>query len=113
MSIDFNPHTSVVARLTAFMYAATVQASPTHCDGRRFENWQGHLGFVRFCSRVAMEIVEYLQAHDDPDQPYPGVMEYEVLETLGKRLIELDHTVEVSQALQWFVEDFNRFMAQT
>jgi hypothetical protein len=112
MSIDFNPHTKQVAGFTAFMYAAAAQTPPTHWDDCLFEKWEGHLGFVGFCSSVAIEIVEYLQALDDLDQSYPGVMEYDVLTSLGRRLIHLDHTVDVSQALQWFIEDFNRYMAQ-
>jgi hypothetical protein len=88
-----------IAQITAFMYAGAIQSQHNGLD---FEHWEGHTGFTFYCAEYAVAIDEWLDTRTEDD--HPGVMLYELIEPMGRWLIQLDAPIETDAALKYFKE---------
>ena len=104
-----------IASATAFLYAGAIErdyalrrANKGTPDENRFENWEGHTGFVFYAERIATAIIEWLDAQQTAhDDTYPGVIEYELIEPLGAQLIEYhDCNIDPALALHLFQDEY-------
>lgn len=96
-----------IAEITAFMYAGAIQSRHNGLD---FEHWEGHTGFVTYCTMYAAAIDEWLDTRED--ESHPGVMLYELIEPMGEWLIQLNVPIEADDALDYFKEKFLEWIDQ-
>lgn len=94
-----------IAQITAFLYAGALQ-HPTkgfkHGKGADFEQWEGHTGFVFYCTEYATAISNWLDTPERENDDHPGVMLYELIEPMGEWLIGLDGSMETNEVLEYF-----------
>lgn len=103
------------ASITAFLYAGAVQSPQNRiADDNPFENWEGHLGFVYYAEGYANAIVEWLDKRfeTNPDDIYPGVLEYEVIEPMGEWLLRNEDVLPVDAVLAEFVKEYEQFIGR-
>ena len=100
------------ASITAFLYAGAIQ-SPRNSAAvdSPFENWEGHLGFVYYAQDYAKAIEQWLHERYEthPDDMYPGVLEYEVIEPMGEWLLSSDDVLPVQRVLDEFIKEYEQF----
>lgn len=97
-----------IASTTAFLYAGAIERDRNLTSKgnfiERFENWEGHTGFVFYAERIATAIVKWLAEQNDF---YPGVIEYELIEPLGAQLVEYhDCNIDLALALHLFQDEY-------
>lgn len=100
---DTTPH-----QITAFLYAGALQRPEQSKD---YEHWEGHTGFVQHCADYAEAINAYLntRAHNDE---WPGVIYYELIESMGEWLIGLPEPLSVADALAFFTTEYENWITQ-
>ena len=89
------------AQNLAFLYAGALTKDRKK-DG--FDAHEGHIGFVDSCEPLARQIADHLNLPQFAQVSHPGVVEYEIIEPLGKWI--LDNPVRRSD------EAFNRFVLE-
>lgn len=85
------------AQILAFLYAGALTPDQ---ETDKFEDHEGHRGFVANCEPLARRIADHLNSPDFADVLHDGVVEYEVVEPLGKWI--LDNPEHFSQAFDQF-----------
>lgn len=110
-----NMQTIETASYTAFLYAGAIQcaANRTAVKDRTnlFDDWNGHTGFVWACTEYAKAIQSALNAREDEEDSWPGVMEYELLEPLGEWLLTAHETPpSVETVTAEFMERFLKWV---
>ena len=89
--------------ITAFLYAGALQ-HPTKGvlggEGADFEHWEGHTGFVEYCTWYAEAIDKWLDTRKG--DLYPGVIYYELFEPMGEWMIGMPEPLSVHEALEHF-----------
>ena len=103
------------ASFTAFLYAGALERDRDlirrNDNTERFENWEGHLGFVFYAERIASRIIAWLDEQND--DVYPGVIEYDLIGPLGAQLIEhWDANIDPDLALHLFQDEYFSWIAE-
>ena len=104
-------HTTAAA-ITAFLYAGAIQSPRNKGHDSPFENWEGHTGFVYYAEEYAKAIEQWLHSRFEthPDDIYPGLLEYEVIEPMGEWLLNNDEVLPVQQVLDEFINEYEQFV---
>ena len=103
------------AGFAAFLYAGAVQADR---DAERanisiegFERWNGHIGFVTSIVDHARAIAKVFGKIVREEHCFPGVLEYELIEPLGGRIL-LDRSITPEHAAEIFAIEYHAWVAQ-
>ena len=94
------------AQILAFLYAGALTPDQ---KTDKFDDHGGHVGFVAKFEPLARQIADHLNLPQFAEVEHPGVVEYEIIEPLGKWI--LDHPMRQStDAFDCFVMSYGTWL---
>lgn len=96
------------AQILAFLYAGALTPDQ---ETDKFDDHEGHRGFVANCEPLARRIADQLNAPAFADVFHDGVVEYEVIEPLGAWV--LNNPTQLDQAFDRFCDDYRNWLIKS
>lgn len=95
------------AQILAFLYAGALSSDQ---KTNKFDVHEGHIGFVANCEPLARQIADHLNLPRFAQVLHPGVVEYEIIEPLGKWI--LDNPKQKHQAFDCFILAYGSWLVK-